>query len=103
VLKDVQWFDTDRAGSSPEVFIYEVGNYSTGVYREVTLVTLSGTADSSTITIASTTGLTPPLVIEHTDYDDVAINVEQKKYANQSDGDQKLDTFTGADLAFKYA
>lgn len=103
VIKDVQYFDTERAGSSPEVFIYEVGNYASGVYREVVSVTISGVADSSIIEVGSSVALTPPLVIEPTDYDDADINDEQRRYAYQSDGDAKLDKSSGSDLAYKYS
>jgi hypothetical protein len=98
VLKDVQWFDTDKAGSLPEVTIYPVGNYAARVTRFVSGVSVVGGADSSTITVTVAVGLTAPLVIEHIDYDDADVTDEQKTYVNMSDGDHTLD----GDVPYKY-
>jgi hypothetical protein len=99
--RDVEWFDTDKAGSSPIVTIYPSGDYASRVTRTVSAVTL-GAPDASTITITAAAALTPPLVVEFADYDNASLEANQRRYAYQSDGDHKLDKSAGSDLPYKY-
>jgi hypothetical protein len=98
VLKDVQWFDEDKAGELPEVTIYPVGNYAARITRFVSGVSVVGGVDSSTMTVTVAVALTPPLVVEHIDYDDADVTDEQKTMVNMSDGDHTLD----GDVPYKY-
>jgi hypothetical protein len=99
--RDVEYFDTARAGTTPKVRIYPVGDYAASITRTVQSVTLKG-VDLSEIEVDSAVALTPPLIVEPIEYDDASITAKQKRYVYMSDGDHKLDGSSGFDLPFKY-
>lgn len=96
--------DVERFASPDGLRLYNPGNEAAAELRKVSSITLSGTLDQSEIVINSATALTPPIVVEPTDYDSVDTSETHRDYAYLSDGDGDLDRPSGdPDTAYEYA
>lgn len=87
--KDIEYF---RVGMQVRVCQRDNLSLAGSVVREIDGITLSGTADASTITLsAAYVGDTADVVLWFADYDNASLTDRQKAHAYMSDGDGKLD------------
>lgn len=93
--------DVTRFAAGYRVRIYKPGGDTAGAESLIVdSVSVSGTADASTITLTTAPTLTPPFLLEFDAYDTSGIDSDQQSWVYISDGDGVLGS--GSDKAFLY-
>lgn len=83
--------DVTHFAAGYRVWCFQPGDWSTAQSREIDSVTLSGTADQSTITLTASLSSTADHVFIFEDYNDANTTDTQRRYAYLSDGLGALD------------
>lgn len=94
--------DVTRFAAGDKVRLYNPGNESAAESRTIDSTSVSGSADSSTITLTVATGLSVPIVVEPSAYNTSGMPDSQRVYVYLSDNDGQIDKASGADDAFEY-